>query len=48
MVWLICIVGIGVGVSGLNVICILWLNFMNYEVMVYEKNIDVGGIWFEN
>ncbi|VBB72603.1 Putative sterigmatocystin biosynthesis monooxygenase [Podospora comata] len=42
------IVGIGAGASGLNVIRTLRLNLTNYEVVVYEKNIDVGGTWFEN
>jgi len=42
------IVGIGAGASGLNMIRTLRLNLTDYEVVVYEKNADVGGTWFEN
>jgi cation diffusion facilitator CzcD-associated flavoprotein CzcO len=42
------IVGIGAGASGLNVIRTLRLNLTNYELVIYEKNEDVGGTWFEN
>lgn len=42
------IVGIGAGASGLNLIRTLRLNLNNYELVVYEKNTDVGGTWLEN
>jgi len=42
------IVGIGAGASGLNMIRTLRLNLTDYELVVYEKNADVGGTWFEN
>ncbi len=42
------IVGIGAGASGLNMIRTLRLNLTDYDFVVYEKNADVGGTWFEN
>lgn len=39
---------IGAGVSGLNLIRTLRRNLTDYEVVVYEKNTDVGGTWLEN
>jgi cation diffusion facilitator CzcD-associated flavoprotein CzcO len=42
------IVIIGAGASGLNMIRTLRLTLTNYELVVYEKNEDVGGTWFEN
>ncbi len=42
------IVGIGAGASGLNMIRTLRLNLTNHGLVVYEKNADVGGTWFEN
>jgi cation diffusion facilitator CzcD-associated flavoprotein CzcO len=42
------IVIIGAGASGLNMIRTLRLGLSNYELVVYEKNEDVGGTWFEN
>ncbi|KAK4151191.1 hypothetical protein C8A00DRAFT_17382 [Chaetomidium leptoderma] len=42
------IVGIGAGASGLNLIRTLRLNLSDYEVVIYEKNADVGGTWLEN
>ncbi|KAK4170201.1 hypothetical protein QBC43DRAFT_1770 [Cladorrhinum sp. PSN259] len=42
------IVGIGAGASGLNLIRTLRLNLADFEVVVYEKNANVGGTWFEN
>lgn len=42
---LICI---GAGVSGINLLRTLRLNLKDYEAVVYEKNDDVGGTWFEN
>ncbi|KAF3762532.1 FAD/NAD(P)-binding domain-containing protein [Cryphonectria parasitica EP155] len=42
------IVCIGAGISGINLLRTLWLNLQSYEAVVYEKNDDVGGTWFEN
>ncbi|KAG7292499.1 hypothetical protein NEMBOFW57_002534 [Staphylotrichum longicolle] len=42
------IVGVGAGASGLNLIRTLRLNLSDYEVVIYEKNADVGGTWLEN
>ncbi|KAH8590837.1 hypothetical protein B0O99DRAFT_654712 [Bisporella sp. PMI_857] len=42
------IVTIGAGVSGINMIRTLNLNTSNFEHIVYEKNSEVGGTWFEN
>lgn len=42
------IVTIGAGLSGLNMIRTLRLNTSNFEHVVYEKNSDIGGTWFEN
>ena len=44
------IVGIGAGASGINMIRTLrqTLAGLSFEHIVYEKNGDVGGTWFEN
>lgn len=42
------IICIGAGVSGINLLRTLRLNLASYEAVVYEKNADVGGTWFEN
>lgn len=42
------IVVIGAGASGLNMTRTLRLNLVNFELVVYEKNRDVGGTWYEN
>lgn len=42
------IVCIGAGASGLNMIRTVRLNLTNYDLVVYEKNEEVGGTWFEN
>ncbi|GKT83440.1 phenylacetone monooxygenase [Colletotrichum tofieldiae] len=44
------IIGVGAGASGINLIRTLrnTLGASTYEVVVYEKNADVGGTWFEN
>lgn len=42
------IVGIGAGVSGINMVRTLRLNLTDYEHVIYEKNENVGGTWFEN
>jgi cation diffusion facilitator CzcD-associated flavoprotein CzcO len=42
------VVTIGAGLSGINMIRTLRLNTSNFEHVVYEKNPDIGGTWFEN
>lgn len=42
------IVTIGAGLSGINMIRTLKLNTSNFEHVVYEKNPEIGGTWFEN
>ncbi|KAK7459204.1 hypothetical protein CaCOL14_002848 [Colletotrichum acutatum] len=44
------IIGIGAGASGINLIRTLknTLGPSTYELVVYEKNENVGGTWFEN
>lgn len=42
------IICIGAGVSGINLLRTLRLNLQDYEAVIYEKNEDVGGTWFEN
>jgi cation diffusion facilitator CzcD-associated flavoprotein CzcO len=42
------IITIGAGASGLNVIHTLRKQLTNYEHVVYEKNPEVGGTWYEN
>ncbi|KAL0938897.1 phenylacetone monooxygenase [Colletotrichum truncatum] len=44
------IIGIGAGASGINMIRTIrnTLSASTYELVVYEKNADVGGTWFEN
>ncbi|KAK8042096.1 hypothetical protein PG993_006619 [Apiospora rasikravindrae] len=42
------IVGIGAGASGLNLIRTLRKQLTNCELVIYEKNRDVGGTWLEN
>ncbi|KAJ3541904.1 hypothetical protein NM208_g4383 [Fusarium decemcellulare] len=42
------IVGIGAGMSGINMIRTLRLHLTDYEHIVYEKNPKIGGTWFEN
>lgn len=42
------IVCIGAGMSGMNMIRTLRLHLTNYEHVVYEKNPQIGGTWFEN
>lgn len=42
------VIAIGAGASGINM-AYQTKNFLNeVELMVYEKNADVGGTWFEN
>jgi cation diffusion facilitator CzcD-associated flavoprotein CzcO len=42
------IITIGAGVSGLNMIRSLKLHTTNISHVVYEKNADIGGTWYEN
>lgn len=42
------IITIGAGASGLNMIRTARKHLNNYEHVVYEKNPDVGGTWYEN
>lgn len=42
------IICVGAGVSGINLVRTLRLNLKHVETVVYEKNEDVGGTWFEN
>lgn len=39
---------IGAGISGLNMIRTLRKSMADYEHVVYEKNPEVGGTWYEN
>lgn len=42
------IITIGAGASGLNLARHIELHMDNVEHVIYEKNEDVGGTWFEN
>lgn len=42
------VVTIGAGASGLNMAHQIELHMENVEHVIYEKNADVGGTWFEN
>jgi cation diffusion facilitator CzcD-associated flavoprotein CzcO len=42
------IVTIGAGASGINMIKTLRDSLADYEHVVYEKNPEVGGTWYEN
>lgn len=42
------IVGIGAGASGINMIRTLRRSLRDYEHVVYEKNDNIGGTWYEN
>ncbi|KAK5048147.1 hypothetical protein LTR84_005817 [Exophiala bonariae] len=42
------IVAVGAGASGLNLARHVELHMENVELIIYEKNEDVGGTWFEN
>lgn len=39
---------VGAGLSGLNMIYCLRRFLPNVELIVYEKNDDIGGTWLEN
>lgn len=42
------VICIGAGASGLLMAYKLDRHFQNFDLTVYEKNIDVSGTWFEN
>ena len=42
------VVMVGAGASGLCMARHMELHMENYELIIYEKNPDVGGTWFEN
>lgn len=42
------VIMVGAGASGLNLARHMELHMDNFELVVYEKNADVGGTWFEN
>lgn len=39
---------VGVGMSGITVGAMLPKSVSNLELVLYEKNEDVGGSWYEN
>jgi len=42
------IVCIGAGLAGLCLAYKLQRSFQNFELVILEKNEDLGGVWFEN
>lgn len=42
------VVCIGAGASGINLIRTLRKQATNFDLVVYEKNKEIGGTWFEN
>lgn len=42
------VIALGAGASGLNLARHVDLHMKNVELIVYEKNADVGGTWLEN
>lgn len=42
------VIGIGAGASGINMIRTLKLNTTSFEHVIYERNADIGGTWYEN
>ena len=42
------VIAIGAGASGLNLAHCKNKKMENVDLVVYEKNADVGGTWFEN
>lgn len=42
------IIGIGAGASGLYLAYALERQMQDYELVIYEKNRDVGGTWLES
>jgi cation diffusion facilitator CzcD-associated flavoprotein CzcO len=42
------IICIGAGASGLLMAYKLQRHFQNFDLRIYEKNVDISGTWFEN
>jgi len=42
------VICIGAGMSGITAGCMIPQKIPNLEFVIYEKNADVGGGWFEN
>lgn len=42
------VICIGAGMCGITVGCMFPEKIPNLELVIYEKNTDVGGTWFEN
>jgi NADH dehydrogenase FAD-containing subunit len=42
------IIAVGAGASGINLAKFTQDQLKNVELVIYEKNHDVGGTWFEN
>jgi cation diffusion facilitator CzcD-associated flavoprotein CzcO len=42
------VICIGAGASGLQLAYKLQRSFENFDLIVYEKNVDLGGTWLEN
>jgi cation diffusion facilitator CzcD-associated flavoprotein CzcO len=42
------VICIGAGMCGIAVGCMFPEKIPNLELVIYEKNTDVGGTWFEN
>jgi hypothetical protein len=42
------VICIGAGASGINIAYQVSKHLKNVTLMVYEKNLDVGGTWYEN
>ena len=42
------IICVGAGASGLLFAYKIQRHFQNYELVIYEKNIEVSGTWWEN
>ena len=39
---------VGAGASGINTARHMGMHMENFDLVIYEKNMDVGGTWFEN
>lgn len=42
------VIGLGAGVSGINLAKILPDQVNNVSLTIYDKNPEIGGTWFEN
>lgn len=42
------VIAVGAGASGLNLARQIDKHMKNVDLVIYEKNPDVGGTWFEN